>query len=520
MFDLPDSTKKPSSEPKEAIAFLATMEEKVSSCLEKMQESLEQKQEPNLTQFWQAKKECVLLLKEKLNPQKRSQLWQRYLKLSEEGRIVRDFLDEEALFAIEQIELAILDVEKQYQLLEESKCSMKREFSAPPEALVKIYDSCCHLQNLIHQAQLLTIRLQELRKEVSVMSMRMKIKGKFFDRLSSVCDKLFPKRNEMISQLSEQFFQAVQAFVVRNFSENNHQHLKRSCYHLQNEIREMQAIAKQFSLSTKIFTETRKELSRCWDQLKEIEKEKKEEFAHMKDQSDLNAQKIEQLLQKLSEENIANNFSEKEMMDRLREIQKEMQNSTLLRKQILILEKKCELLRKPFEESREKVKEEQREKKKQEQFLEEQNVKNFLDQLVALQQALSSQPAEQTRVALGELQEKLVQLGCSQARKKVLKERMKEVVAAFSLVEEKTLLSDSTDSKEHQKKLSVMLESKIAQRDQLKSFLEECRKEKGKSGLDFQKAMELSEKIEKGKADLQALEQSILDFDNKIDSFN
>lgn len=516
MFDLPDPSKKIYLEPKEAA--LTNLEAKVVLCLEKMQESLEQKQEPNFTQFWQAKKECVLLFKEKLPAQKRNQLWQRYLKLSNEGRVVRDFLDEEALFAIEQIELAIQDIERQYRLLEESKCAMQREFSPSPQALSKIYDSCCQLQNLIHQAQLLTIRLQELRKEVSVMSIRMKIKGKFFDRLSFVCDQLFPKRNQMIAQLSEQFFQAVTEFVTQNFSKNNPYHLKRSCYHLQNEIREIQAIAKQFSLSTQVFMETRKELSRCWDLLKEVEKEKKEDFSQLKDQSDQNAQIIEKMIEELSSE--ASNLSEKEVIEKLRGIQKEMKNLPLLKKQMAVLEKKCELLRKPFDAVREKIKEEQREKKKQEQFVEEQNVKNFLDQLVVLQQTLNSQAVEESRFILNDLQEKLGQLSCAQARKKVLKERLKEVGGAFTLLEEKILLSDVSVSKEHQTKLSAVLEEKITQRDKVKSFLEDCRKERGKSGLNFAQALELNEKIEKGKAELQVLEQSILDFDHKIDSFN
>lgn len=512
MFDLIDSSKKPSHEPKETTL---TIEERLTLCLEKMQESLEQKQEPNLSQFWQAKKECVLLFKEKISPQKRNQFWQKYIKLSDEGRIVRDFLDEEALFAIEQIELAIVDVEKQFQLIEESKCTIQLEFPRSPQAFIRIYDSCCNLQNLIQQAQLLAIRLQELRKEISIMSMRMKIKGRFFDRLSLICDKLFPKRNEMIAQLSELFFQTVQDFVRKNFSEN-HQQLKRNCYFLQNEIREIQAVAKLFSLSTKVFAETRKELSRCWDQLKEIEKEKKEDFSQMKEQSDSNSQKIEKMIQELSEEK---DLSEKEVMSRLKEIQKEMQGSMLLRKQIAILEKKCELIAKPFEEAKEKAKEELREKRKQALLLEEQNVKAFLDKLVLLQQSIPSESLDITRSTIHNLEASLTQLECADARKKMLKQRLKEVMTAFAQVEEKALLFQATGSQEDQKRLSLILESKIAQREKLKAFLEECRKERGKSCLDFQKAIELSEKIEKGKAELQALEQSILDFDNKIDSF-
>ena len=52
---------------------------------------------------------------------------------------------------------------------------------------------------------------------------------------------------------------------------------------LRDEIKVLQILAKEMTLDTHAFTETRLELSKCWDFLKECDKERKKEMAEKKE---------------------------------------------------------------------------------------------------------------------------------------------------------------------------------------------------------------------------------------------
>ena len=61
--------------------------------------------------FWEVRKLCVPLFKEEMTPAVRTQLWEEYIELTREGRRLKNMLDEETAFAVEQIDLAITALE-------------------------------------------------------------------------------------------------------------------------------------------------------------------------------------------------------------------------------------------------------------------------------------------------------------------------------------------------------------------------------------------------------------------------
>src|SRR5690349_2092973 len=88
------------------------LEDKIQAILFFMKRCLSQDGFPLFKEFWDARKEILLLFKENLPPYLRAQLWKEFTELTYEAKKVRDILDERSLFHVEQIELAIQAVEK------------------------------------------------------------------------------------------------------------------------------------------------------------------------------------------------------------------------------------------------------------------------------------------------------------------------------------------------------------------------------------------------------------------------
>ena len=115
------------------------------------------------------------------------------------------------------------------------------------------------------------------------MEMRSRDKNRFFNELSSIADFVFPKKREMIQTISEKFCTDVDAFIQKNFREGINK--QKPYFILREEIKGIQGLAKIFFLNAKSFTSTRTELSECWNQLREVEKERKKEIAKIRQES-------------------------------------------------------------------------------------------------------------------------------------------------------------------------------------------------------------------------------------------
>ncbi|MGE3954020.1 MAG: hypothetical protein AB7F31_02330 [Parachlamydiales bacterium] len=255
----------------EALAALATNEERLRCLLDKMRGAIEQSSAPHFKLFWEARERCVPLFKEGIHPAVRALLWQQYRDLSQEARMLSDLMGEKAAFAAEQIGLALDAIEAEMErpiepagLATFGSHTLKREGPA--------------LEGLQAELALLsqwTGRLMALRKELVATEMRMREKNALIKRLSALGDRAFPKRKERLEEISERFLGVVSRFVEGCCEEEGR--WSAPFYVLKNEIKALQSFAKEITLTSAAFKEVRLALSTCWDRIRSAERGRQEE---------------------------------------------------------------------------------------------------------------------------------------------------------------------------------------------------------------------------------------------------
>src|SRR5579872_5104459 len=183
-----------------------TPEEKVRLTLDFMRFSLSQSGTPRFEDFWAARRLLLPLFKENMNPKGRSQYWLEYLELSSEGRRLKEILDEQSAFAVEQIELAIAALEQDlanYNALLDQIPDISFPVSSKTFMTKKeMYNT---LQRELYLLNTLASRINGLRKEVIKTGMKVRQKNQLFEKLSVCGDRIFPRRKELIKLISDAF---------------------------------------------------------------------------------------------------------------------------------------------------------------------------------------------------------------------------------------------------------------------------------------------------------------------------
>ena len=90
----------------------STAEGKIRLSIEFMRTALSNSGIPRFKDFWEGRKLCLPLFKENIAPKVRSQLWSSYIELSVEAKRLKEILDEQSAFAIEQIEFGYSSLRK------------------------------------------------------------------------------------------------------------------------------------------------------------------------------------------------------------------------------------------------------------------------------------------------------------------------------------------------------------------------------------------------------------------------
>ena len=258
-------------------------EQKVLLVLAFMREALGEKGSARFRDFWEARRVGLPLFKEGLPPAFRTTSWDEFTELSKQARQLKEMLDEQSSFAAEQIELAISAIETDMadfnRLLLEIPDAILPEF---PRAIEKKKGDYSKWQRELHLLGAFANRIQSLRKEIIATDVRMRQKNKLLERLSLLADRVFPRRKELVKEISEAFSQDIDLFHQKFFGEKADKK-KPPLFALREEIKALQAAAKKFTLSTPCFTETRKKLSAAWDQVRGEEKEKRQVFEEKKE---------------------------------------------------------------------------------------------------------------------------------------------------------------------------------------------------------------------------------------------
>lgn len=489
-------------------------EDKLQAAVYFMETSLAQGETPHFRNFWEVRRLCLPLFKENISPALRSQLWAKYSELSKEARRLKEILDEQSAFAVEQIEIAIQALEKDISQFEEQieKITLFEPLILP-QALSGQQAIYQNLQKQLNVLNTKALHINALRKELLKTEMRVRHKNKFFQRLSTAGDKVFPKRKELIKQISQQFTKDVDHFINQHFSKQNS---PESFYVLREEIKAFQSLAKVLTLNTHSFTQTRMRLSECWDRIKIEEKERKKERAQQRIIFKQKAEEIAKQIQALKESFGKNEQPIANIQKKIEEIATQIRKEELGREEIRNLREALQEARKLAYEKiksneeahQEQEKERNRQRKEKYQFL-----RNQAEQLIQEQEAQDADKLIANRDALlAQIQESSLLKSEKQEVERLLKP-LRDIITDKR---EKALLALSEDERQALQQMQNILKQRKERRQEIKNQLEVLRKAAGSSSLDFEKAMNYTNQINEEKERLEKINQAIQEIEQKI----
>jgi hypothetical protein len=494
-------------------------EKKLQLVIDFMENSLVPGKTPHFRSFWEARSFCLPLFKESISPAVRLSLWNKYTELSKQAKHLKELLDEQSAFAVEQIEIALAALEQQIQNpLHSDKANFFVQETFP-QALKANFDLYLELQKELNVLNTHAARINELRKELLKTEMRVRSKNKFFQRLSLAGDNVFPKRKELIRQVSQQFTDDVDQFIQTYFSQEP---VRESFYVLREEIKGLQGLAKFLTLNTQAFTQTRGKLSECWDQIKVEEKERKKERAQQRVHFKQNAEEVEQLISSLHQSLEKNEISSNDALKNIENIGLHMRKVELGRDEVKALRDALQDVRKKVQGNIRSVEEARQQKDleasrvRREKFF---VLKEQAELLVKNNETLDENQ-------LVEQREAIIQ-SCDSSLTKVEKQELERIMKPLRDMiaekKEKNLLSLSEDDRHALQQLKSILVQRKERRQEVKTQLEELRKAAGSSALDFEKAMnynnqihEEKERLEKANQAIQEIEKNILILQEKI----
>jgi len=440
-------------------------EEKLRLCLDFMKDSLSRGKTPAFRDFWACKKICLPLFKENLNARSRTLLWADYTEISDEVRKLKEILNQESSFVVEQLELAIGALEE--DLNQPAKGSAPA-LPQPSQAVKKHFSQYQEKQQTLARLNPLTVKIHALRKEIIQTEMRIRLKNRLFERLAKVGNAVFPRRKELIIELSELFLSDVTAFVKENEGAQPKPQLK-------NEVKDLQSFAKAISINSHTFSSCRQLLSQLWDQMKSQEVHAKKAHAELEEKLKPSLEAFQALcLDKIA--------TEAAVEKALTALQEEMKALRLDRGGEKALRQRLDDLQRPFYERKEVAKAAEKEKRTE-------ALKKRTESLLQLKETLSSLEQEKEGLA-----EKLKPLESEVAN--LSSENIGELLirALYDQLIERSWSEEDNSSE---------IEARFAE---LKKETSRVRKILGGSSLDIQGSILYQEYFEQLKARLDHLE--------------
>lgn len=502
------------------IEKVADADTKLQKAIEFMENSLSQNGNPNFRNFWDARTICLNLFKENITPVLRAHLWNKYSELSKEARRLKEILDEQTAFAVEQIEIAVHALEADVDNYRDQLDKMSFEFEIPSETLKNKQSEYTAIQKELNLLNTQASRVNALRKELIKTEMRIKQKNKFFQRLSSIGDKIFPRRKELIKEISQLFSNDVENFIQKNFQNKD---LGDSLFFLREEIKALQSMAKLLTLNTQSFTQTRMHLSECWDKIKVEEKERKKVRAQQKAIFKQNFDEAFGKIQEVST-SINESMSMKDANQKIDEILQFMKSVDLGRDEIRILKDEIAKVKKPILE---KMRQEEAEKHAIESEKENQRKQKVIElkqEIEDFSQKLPELSLEEIHTVREDLNQKISKSGLNKFEKqeieRLLKKLKNAISDAISEQKEKALLNLSDDERETIQQLKDVLNQRKERRQEIKAQIELLKKASSSSGLDIEQAMNIDTQMSIENDRLKKINLGIQEIENKIAQFD
>jgi hypothetical protein len=500
--------------PKEIEAIikdLSSFEDKIKELIGYMHKMISQEKAPDFRSFWAAKRFCLTLFKEPLSSAFRGHYWAEYMQISDEGKRLKDLLDEQSLFAIEQMDLAIdsldKDIKRYTSLVQEMGVL---NFPKSTSSLLKDVHFYEELQRELTLLNALGTRLHGLRKEVMSTDMRIREKNKLLKKISLLGDFVFPKRKEQISKLSNAFQEDVEKYLT-SFEEYK-RILKDPLYKCKEEIKDFQQLAKMFTLEPRVLTHTRITLSTIWDKIKEAEKEKKEKFLEKKEEFEANKKLAEKKLEEI-QASLSTLLPEK-ARDLRRDVLHYLSSLKLLKEDHHALKDRLFVLFDGIFDKEKVEKEKVLEEKKQRKIDEEKNVIHALE---ALKKLFAEEAVDKIQEGIRTIKEGMNIEKLRPLDKLTLESLLARLEDRIFYDEKDNLLQQKIEEKENRLSLSKQILLDLQERKKsIKTSLEQHRKACGESGLDFEMALIYQDLFREEKNRLQKVEQKIEEIEDQI----
>ncbi|MCB1107008.1 MAG: hypothetical protein KDK76_02810 [Chlamydiia bacterium] len=477
------------------------VEEKIQLSLEFMKAILAKPNGVSLKEFWDAKRLCGPLFKEKMNPIKRNHLWSEYAQLGEEARRLKEVKDEQAAFSIEQVELAIKALEEDlehYDRLLEQIASL--QFPKGAESLGINREEYGKIQQNLNLLKTLVSRLDSLRKEVLAIDMRISHKNKILKRLSKLGDHIFPKRKELIKKVSDAFMADIETFIKNRFPQEGDKY-SAPYYVIRDEIKAFQSLAKVLTLNTQAFTKSRKTLSEGWDKIKQKEAERRAEMGEKEEEHKKN---FEEFLHKVEAFETfcakPENQERSKVLGESNALQEAMKEIPLGRDQVKILKDR-------IQKARSGALDKVQEKVSQKKMAVQKEVDDLRERLSALVKGEEKSSLED--LEKGETEIKKVYEGLTLSSAEIhLFERSFADLRSFILDKKEQVVGDEN--------LEDLYEERASHIEVIKKQVEEYRKEMGGSNLDFEKAMTYRELYDSAKIHLDREIEALENLEEKL----
>lgn len=499
---------------KELEAFQSP-EEKLQHAISFMEATISQAATPHFKSFWDARTLCLEFFKQNVNPVVRTALWSKYIELSKEARRVKEILEEQSAFASEQIDLAIQALENDIARNNEAAENREdRPLALSSVALEKKLSLYARLQSELDLLNTQAARINGLRKELIKTEMRIRQKNRFFQRLSAAGDKVFPRRKELIKELSNSFIEDVENFIKQNFQNEQG---GEALFALREEIKALQGAAKILTLNTHSFTHTRLRLSECWDSIKEHEKERKKERAQQRTVFKQNFTEVQEKIRAFNEAFLAGGISNGEASKQLDAIASFMREVDLGREEVKELREELQNARKPILE---KQKEEEQQRLRQEEErdrVRKQRIQELHTECGSLLARVNDLDADALTIERDALNQKIAQASITKIEKQELERVLKPLRDIIAEKKEQALLSLSDDDRQMLGQLKQLLKEKKERRQEIRNQVELLRKACGSSGLDFEQSMRFNAQLEEERESLERINAGIREIEDKID---
>jgi len=497
----------------EDLKNLPSPEEKLGAVIHFMEEAIAQTGTPNFRNFWESRKQCLPLFKEHINPTVRAHLWERYGELTQQARRLKEIFDEETAFAVEQIEMAIGAMEGELAAVAKHLKTAEDITLPSTETLKSRYSFYNGLQKELQLLNAYAVRINGLRKELIKTEMRVRQKNQFFQRLSAAGDKVFPRRKELIKEVSDAFVADVANFVDNVPSDEE---IGDALHKLREEIKSLQGCAKVLTLNTRSFSGTRAKLSGLWDRIRNLDKAKKKQWAERREELKGNAEEISKQITEFTAAFAEGDISDKEGGQKLDEIQQTMRDTALARPEVQALKAQLFAARDVVNEkanAAEKARQEEQKAKDAKRREELQGLQEQLSKLVEDSGNLDVDVMVATRDEVKESASKLIR---SKAEKQQFDRLYKSIKEAITDKKEQALLDLPDDERVALVQLRELLGQRKARRKEIKEQLEQLRRLSGSSGLDFEQAITTQEQTNEERVRLEKASAGIAEIEDKI----